>query len=442
MVDCGETKAQRDVILLSAFTVIGTTLSRQLRVLYGHKYWYPCLQTFIVAPPASGKGAIGWVRRMAEPIHNAMLDLHKRGMAVYRKEKQAYDVAGRNRAEMEQPELPKLKMFLITGNNSGTGILENLMDADGWGLICETEADTVSTAIGTDYGGWSDILRKVFEHDRLSYNRRTNHEYRELSTSRLGVLLSGTPAQVRPLIPSAENGLYSRQLFYTMPAVGEWIDQFDAGSDNYDELFGNWGKEWKQVTDDLDQRVSMMELHLSEAQRGEFNEQFARLFTHAGCTRTDSHMKSSVARLAINVLRIMAVTAALRALEERTLQPAADVSTDNLTDRIVTRFDLSVSDADFRAVLSLADPLYRQATRILSLLPSEETPERSATPIERFFEALPMEFSRQQAMTIAGQWGIPAGTVDSALKRMKAGGQLVATSRGSYAFSALMRKRK
>ena len=56
--------------------------------------------------------------------------------------------------------------------------------------------------------------RKSFDHERLAYNRRTNHEYRECRKSYLSVLLSGTPAQVKPLIPSAENGLFSRQVFY------------------------------------------------------------------------------------------------------------------------------------------------------------------------------------------------------------------------------------
>ena len=45
------------------------------------------------------------------------------------------------------------------------------------GLICETEADTVSTAIGADHGHWSDTLRKCHDHERLAFNRRTNHEY-------------------------------------------------------------------------------------------------------------------------------------------------------------------------------------------------------------------------------------------------------------------------
>ena len=93
------------------------------------------------------------------------------------------------------------------------------MDSGGVGLICETEADTVSTAIGGDHGHWSDLLRKCFDHDRLAYNRRTNHEYRECNVTFLCVLLSGTPAQIKPLIPSAENGLFSRQLFYYMPAI-------------------------------------------------------------------------------------------------------------------------------------------------------------------------------------------------------------------------------
>ncbi len=114
---------------------------------------------------------------------------------------------GKERCKVEAPQMPKNKMFLISGNNTGTGILQNIMDANGTGLICETEADTISAAIGSEYGHWSDTLRKAFDHDRLSYNRRTDQEYREVKKSYLSLLLSGTPAQVKPLIPSTENGL-------------------------------------------------------------------------------------------------------------------------------------------------------------------------------------------------------------------------------------------
>jgi len=55
----------------------------------------------------------------------------------------------------------------------------------------------------------------------------TDQEYREVKKSYLSVLLSGTPAQVKPLIPSTENGLFSRQLFYYMHGIWAWINQFE-----------------------------------------------------------------------------------------------------------------------------------------------------------------------------------------------------------------------
>ncbi|MGG6548036.1 UNVERIFIED_CONTAM: YfjI family protein, partial [Prevotella sp. 15_C9] len=88
-------------------------------------------------------------------------------------------------------------------------------------------ADTISTAIGSEYGHWSDTMRKAFDHDRISYNRRTDREYREVKKMFLAVLLSGTPAQVKPLIPTTENGLFSRELFYYMYGIHHWQDQFD-----------------------------------------------------------------------------------------------------------------------------------------------------------------------------------------------------------------------
>ena len=85
---------------------------------------------------------------------------YKDSLKNYREEKNRWDSLGKKRSETPEPEQPPLKMFLIAGDNSGTGILENLIEADGVGLICETEADTVSTAIGADHGHWSDTLRK------------------------------------------------------------------------------------------------------------------------------------------------------------------------------------------------------------------------------------------------------------------------------------------
>lgn len=451
MIDCGNSIAQRDILLLGVFTVLGGTLNKRVRVLYGQKYMYPCLQTFIVAPPASGKGALTWVRRLAEPIHEEMMARYKDSLKNYREEKNRWDSLGKKRSETLEPEQPPLKMFLIAGDNSGTGILENLIEADGVGLICETEADTVSTAIGADHGHWSDTLRKCHDHERLAFNRRTNREYRECPASYLSVLLSGTPAQVRPLIPSAENGLFSRQLFYRMPPIDEWADQFEQGDEDMDSLFSDWGRQWKKLVDYLHERVNVIQFHLSDTQKERFNSCFARIFGHAGLSY-GYPMRSSVARIAINICRIASVVAFLRSVESLLipqaildsqfsilncpgLSPAPEIPEENVRDGIVPSLELRINDDDFKAVLSLVEPLYRHSAGILSLLPSDEVPRsRTPTPQEALFAALPLSFNRQQALEEAERNNIPTATLDTCLKRMQERGTLEKNGRGEYSF--------
>ena len=161
IISFGKKPEQRDVLLLGAFTVLGASLSHIVRCQYGRKWQAPCMQTFVVAPSASGKSALTWVRLLIEPIHDKIRSEVKEAMKTYRREKAAYDSLGKERKNQEAPVLPLNRMFLISGNNTGTGILQNIMDSNGTGIICESEADTVSTAIGTEYGNWSDTLRKV-----------------------------------------------------------------------------------------------------------------------------------------------------------------------------------------------------------------------------------------------------------------------------------------
>lgn len=460
VIDCGDSPAQRDILLLGALTVFGATLNKLLSFTYGRKSKYPCLQTFVIAPPASGKGALTWVRRLAEPLHDSLMAAYSEKMKIYRREKAQWDVLGKEKVNIPEPEQPCMKMFLIAGDNSGAGMLENLMDADGAGLICETEADTVSTAIGTDYGHWSDTLRKSFDHERLAYNRRTNHEYRECNKSYLSVLISGTPAQVKPLIPSAENGLFSRQVFYCMPPIREWVDQFDQSGVDYDRMFTLWGERWKRLLDALTAAVSGISLKLTEEQKDEFNAHLSSVFGRAGVVHGD-HMKSAVARIAINICRIIGIVALMRSLDALLmatdgidptaaekpaddmikvllacpgLSPSPHVPQENVQDGVVSQFELTVGSDDFHAVLSLAEPLYLHSCHILSLLPSTDSVQPQKVSQETFLDGLPLCFTRSQALQASTRFGISPGTLDSLLKRMTDKGQLQKDGRGEYRF--------
>lgn len=462
-VDCGESKAQCDILLLGAITVLGATLNKLVCFNYGHKDHYPCLQTFVLALPASGKGALTWIRQLAEPIHDEMFSSYQQKLKAYHSEKTQWDYMGKERTKHPEPEPPVMKLFFIAGDNSGTGMQENLMDNDGVGMICESEADTVSTAIGADYGHWSHMLRKAFDHDRLSYNRRTNHEYRECAQLQLSVLLSGTPAQLCPLIPSPENGLFSRQLFYYMPAIDEWVNQFDLVGEDYSRIFRQWGEQWKSVLQALKGEVSSFRFQLSSGQQDEFNSRMAQLFSHAGMAH-GSHMRSAVARIAINMCRIMCVVALLRSLEGligtigentntsgsprsfiRELLSCPGLSTcshtphENVIDGVVSSFVLTITSEDFEAVLSLAEPLYRHSCHVLMFLPDADVSKHQASAQEVFLSSLPMQFTRKEAMETARLNGISENTFDTLLKRMSDKGIIESTGRGVYQFSSRTR---
>lgn len=454
IVDCGESKAQRDILLLGAVCVLGATLNRLVCFNYGHKDHYPCLQVFVLAPPASGKGALSWVRRLADPIHDELLARYRQQLKDYRAEKTRWDLMGKGRANHPEPEAPRMNLFYIAGDNSGTGMQENLMDADGVGMICESEADTVSAAIASDYGHWSHALRQSFDHDRLAYNRRTNHEYRECPRLLLSVLLSGTPAQLAPLIPSPENGLFSRQLFYYMPAIREWVSQFDEAGTDYSQLFYSWGEEWKQLLDTVRAHASSFRLQLTPAQQERFDDRMARVFCHAGIAH-GHHMRGTVARIAINLCRMVCTVAFLRSVGSL----PADISTlprgkafvhallqcpgitvsptapqENVSDGAVSSFLLSATDDDFDAVLSLVEPLYRHSAHVLMFLPDSDSTLRQVAPREVFLSSLPMEFGRKEAVELAVRNGISEANCDTLLKRLTHQGILTSGSRGCYEF--------
>lgn len=418
---------QRDVMLIGALTAIGASMERYVRCPYAGKLQSPCLQSFIVAPSASGKGILSLIRLLVEPIHDEIRQQVAAEVKAYKKEKAAYDVMGKERSKVEAPQMPKNRMFLISGNNTGTGILQNIMDANGTGLICETEADTISAAIGSEYGHWSDTLRKAFDHDRLSYNRRTDQEYREVKKSYLSVLLSGTPAQVKPLIPSTENGLFSRQLFYYMHGIWAWINQFESGEADLEAIFTDIGLEWKKQLD-LMKTHGVHTLRLTDEQKQEFNTLFSDLFFRSGLAN-DNEMSSSIARLAVNTCRIMAEVAMIRALEcdqpyqfknssIHLLTPDKEIATDNIKDGIITRWDVTITAEDFKAVLELVTPLYRHATHILSFLPSTEVKHRANADRDALFEAMGNQFTRAQLSEQATTMKIKPNTAFGWLNRL------------------------
>lgn len=183
------------------------------------------LFVFIIAPAASGKGTLSWARRLAWPAHKRLTDESRAARADYEVELASYRTSkGKGNPAPPPTGPPPYKLLYLPGNTSAAALAAALAENDGRGIMCETEADTLSGALGTDFGNFSDLLRKAFHHEPVSLLRKTDRQHLDLERPALSIALTGTPGQLPRLMPTAEDGLVSRFLFYTFVQPPAWQD--------------------------------------------------------------------------------------------------------------------------------------------------------------------------------------------------------------------------
>jgi len=232
-----------DLLLLGSLTVFSACMPNVYGV-YGQHEVFPNLFLFVTAKASAGKGRLSLCRRLVEPIHQMMRQQCKAEQEEYKMKLTQYN-ASSDKAHEEKPEEPPLRTLIIPANNSATGLFQLLKENNEKGLIFETEGDTLAQTFKSEHGNYSDGFRKAFHHETISYNRRKDREFVELANPQLSALLSGTPKQVSSLIPNAENGLFSRFMFYFMNLRPIWKDVF-AGDDEQplEHKFDIYGKEF------------------------------------------------------------------------------------------------------------------------------------------------------------------------------------------------------
>lgn len=222
------TARERDVLLTGALAVLSGCFPT-LEGTYRGKIIGANVYAFVVAPAASGKGALDWARRLAWPHHQALREASQRERDGYELQLQEYEQQKRAAKAggplPPRPVEPARRRLFIPADNGAANVVKTLAENDERGIICETEADALSGALKQDFGDYSALLRKCSEHEPHLYDRKTAGTY-ELSRPALSVALGGTPEQVARLIPNAEDGLFSRFWFYAFEAPHQWDDPF------------------------------------------------------------------------------------------------------------------------------------------------------------------------------------------------------------------------
>jgi hypothetical protein len=228
----------KDLLLLGSLVVISACLPNVFGN-YDERRVYPNLFLFLTASASAGKRRLTLCRKLVYPIHKALRERYKMLYDTYKQEKAMFNSAKKDQPTTDEPQEPPMLALLMPANSSATAFFQILNDNNGARLMFETEGDTLAQTFKSEHGNFSDGFRKAFHHETISYLRRKDREFVELENPRLSALLSGTPKQVSVLIPNAENGLFSRFIFYFMNIKPVWKDVFANSGDQTLALYGD-----------------------------------------------------------------------------------------------------------------------------------------------------------------------------------------------------------
>ena len=379
----------RDMLLLSLLTNYAYALPA-MRMYHGfpHHVYGPELMTMVLAPAASGKGIMNYAKQLLKGI------------------------------EKEHGEF-----IFLPANTSSAALMSYLQMLKGRGIMMATEIDTLSKALGSSTGGFSDVLRCMFEHETISKLRKNQEELIEIPDPHFAVLISGTYNQLKPLINSRENGLMSRFACYVVKQTQDFDDRvwLDAEEDTVPQEIALY----EQLGHELSQRYAWMckakhscYFYLTDAQRMTITHMFRAMYEtqrHAFGNEFDSILK----RMPVIMKRIGMILTGLR----------MDI-TQSLPERVVC------SEQDFETMLLIGHKLLMHAAMMFQMLPEnkETIPgEIGHTLIQKqFFEMLPTDFTKQDAVKQAQVLGINIKTMDYWLTKYVNSGDLQRIMNGKY----------
>jgi len=328
---------KRDVFLTSALSVISGGL-HNVYGLYDKEKVFPNLYSFVIAPPASGKGSMKFAKQLGDCFHDLLFSQSKEELKEYKKVKRLFDRKLKKAKTDEQlealiePEKPKSSMFFIPADTSSAMMIKHLEDNDGMGCICETEADTLTNTLKQDWGSYSDVLRKGFHAEIISKSRMTDLDYSEIKEPKFSVAITGTPNQLDALITSIQDGLFSRFIFYSFSAKQKWRSTYTEGiTVSNNDIF----KGFSADLCDKFRSNNIQKFVMTRKQGMQLDEVFSEALGHNSILYSDD-VSGIIYRLGLMTFKIAMTLAALRSDDP----------------------EITCSDLEFKTSLDLVEKVY------------------------------------------------------------------------------------
>ena len=272
MLSLATTPEEQDMLLMATLTAASACVPN----LYFHygptgKKYYANLQCFILAAAASGKGIANQALEMVRVI------------------------------DEQYP-------MLIAGDSTLPAFFKALEEQNGCGYMHESEGSVITDIWRNSAANYNTALRKAAEHEPISRNRVRGAS--EIPSPRLSMLLTGTFGQYHALVPSVENGYFSRLMTMVIRGTNPFNKSYVSSKGEQSLIPRQVGRQLLRVYEQL-QNAPEREWSLTDDQKVRLGEHLETEYgTLIGLLGENFH--SAVIRMAIQIERIAMILTAMR----------------------------------------------------------------------------------------------------------------------------------
>ena len=273
MISLASTPEEQDIILMATLAAASACVPNWY-FTYGPtgKKYYANLQCFILAAAASGKGIANQALEMVRVI------------------------------DEQHP-------MLIAGDSTLAAFYKALEEQGGCGYLHESEGSVITDIWRTSAANYNTALRKAAEHEPISRNRVKGAS--EIKNPRLSMLLTGTFGQYKALVPSVENGYFSRLLTVVIRGTNPFDKRYVSSKGGQSAVPRIVGQRLLRMYETL-MNAGEREWSLTDAQKERLGEhletEYATLISLLG-----DNFHSAVIRMAVQIERIAMILTAMRA---------------------------------------------------------------------------------------------------------------------------------
>lgn len=272
MLSLASTPEEQDILLMATLAAASACVPN-LYFTYGPtgKKYYANLQCFILAAAASGKGIANQALEMLRVI------------------------------DEQYP-------MLIAGDSTLPAWYKALEEQGGCGYMHESEGSVITDIWRTAAANYNTALRKAAEHEPISRNRVKGAS--EIKNPRLSMLLTGTFGQYKALVPSVENGYFSRLLTVVIRGTNPFDKRYVSSKGGQSAIPKLVGQRLLRTYERL-MSGGEREWSLTDAQKERLGEHLETEYgTLIGLLGDNFH--SAVVRMAVQIERIAMVLSAMR----------------------------------------------------------------------------------------------------------------------------------